>query len=274
MFVIGFIRFISIGVQEKPFFNFDVGKSIGIPIHCIMDLSFMTHNTHKKMFNSSLCRHSYVKKPDCFETSLESCPVCMIYMDTGKHMYLDEWINDIINGCSMRFYMNDTVFFTFFQSLANMQTVVTWRRPTDVRIYPPTGNPCRYLIANSLCYIISGLLLLVVGVIVTSLAFQNLEHYQDEKQERYAGPVLIAAGALIMAKGVYNQWRPRQIRLARQRSFLRRYMNEIYSRPILVVGITFNIYLFLFFKDFDFLYHRVLIMKVSMCRSERQSTPY
>ncbi|XP_046561644.1 uncharacterized protein LOC124270650 [Haliotis rubra] len=114
-----------------------------------------------------------------------------------------------------------------------MQTVITWRRPMDASIYPPTGNPCTYLLGNALCYIISGMLLLVVGVIITSLTFQNLEDYQDENKERYAGPVLIGAGILVIARGAFSRLRPHRSNLARRRSLLRRYVREVYSRPIL-----------------------------------------
>lgn len=42
----------------------------------------------------------------------------------------------------------------------------------DASLYAPSGNPCAYLLGNALCYIISGMMLLVVGVIITSLTFQ------------------------------------------------------------------------------------------------------
>ncbi|XP_041363571.1 uncharacterized protein LOC121379148 isoform X2 [Gigantopelta aegis] len=114
-----------------------------------------------------------------------------------------------------------------------MQTVITWRRPMDASLYPPTGNTCAYLLGNAMCYIISGLMLLVVGVIITSLTFQNLEEHDDNK-ERYAGPVLIGAGILVIARGAFSRLRrPARSDLARRRSFLRRYIREIYSRPML-----------------------------------------
>ncbi|XP_076459068.1 uncharacterized protein LOC143292544 isoform X2 [Babylonia areolata] len=114
-----------------------------------------------------------------------------------------------------------------------MQTVITWRRPMDASLYAPTGNPCTDLLGNALCYIISGMMLLVVGVIITSLTFQNLEAYKDENKERYAGPVLIGAGVLVLARGAFSKLRPQRSHLARRRSFLRRYVREMYSRPIL-----------------------------------------
>jgi hypothetical protein len=58
------------------------------------------------------------------------------------------------------------------QTALRMQTVITWRRPMEASLYTPTGNACTYLLGNALCYIISGMMLLVVGVIITSLTFQ------------------------------------------------------------------------------------------------------
>ncbi|XP_059168271.1 uncharacterized protein LOC131950218 [Physella acuta] len=116
-----------------------------------------------------------------------------------------------------------------------MQTVIRWRRPSEIEStrYPAASNPCSYLLGNSLCYIISGCLLLVVGVIITSLTFQNLDGTSSENKERYAGPVLIAAGVLVMARGALSRlWPRRQTMSARRRSLLRRYIREIYSRPI------------------------------------------
>ncbi|KAK6187241.1 hypothetical protein SNE40_005309 [Patella caerulea] len=75
-------------------------------------------------------------------------------------------------------------------------------------------------------------MLLVVGVIITSLSFQNLENYSDEKKERYVGPVMIAAGILVIARGAFGRLRPPRSELSRRRSFLRRYIREMYSRPI------------------------------------------
>ncbi|XP_036358824.1 uncharacterized protein LOC115212097 isoform X7 [Octopus sinensis] len=111
--------------------------------------------------------------------------------------------------------------------------VFTWRQPMDVSLYPPVGNPCAYLLENALCYIISGLLLLVVGVIITSLTFQNLEDYKNEHVNRYAGPVLIGAGILVIARGALSHLCPQRSQFARQRSLLRRYVRELYTRPIL-----------------------------------------
>ncbi|GAB1610126.1 uncharacterized protein LOC115212097 isoform X1 [Argonauta hians] len=112
--------------------------------------------------------------------------------------------------------------------------VFTWRQPMDVSLYPPVGNPCAYLLENALCYIISGLLLLVVGVIITSLTFQNLEDYKNEHHvNRYAGPVLIGAGILVIARGALSHLCPQRSQFARQRSLLRRYVRELYTRPII-----------------------------------------
>lgn len=111
-------------------------------------------------------------------------------------------------------------------------SVVTWPQPMDGSIYPPVGNPCTYLLENALCYIISGLMLLVVGVIITSLTFQNLEDYKEEQINRYAGPVLIGAGILVIARGALSHLCPQRSQFARQRSLLRRYVRELYTRPI------------------------------------------
>ncbi|KAI8796848.1 hypothetical protein BgiMline_004479 [Biomphalaria glabrata] len=120
-----------------------------------------------------------------------------------------------------------------------MQTVIRWRRASEIESsrYPAASNPCSYLLGNSLCYIISGCLLLVVGVIITSLTFQNLDGTSSENKERYAGPVLIAAGVLVMARGALSRlWPRRRTMSARRRSLLRRYIREIYSRPIFAVS--------------------------------------
>lgn len=111
-------------------------------------------------------------------------------------------------------------------------SVVTWPQPMDGSIYPPVGNPCTYLLENALCYIMSGLMLLVVGVIITSLTFQNLEDYKEEQINRYAGPVLMGAGILVMARGALSHLCPQRSQFARQRSLLRRYVRELYTRPI------------------------------------------
>lgn len=111
-------------------------------------------------------------------------------------------------------------------------SVVTWPQPMDGSIYPPVGNPCTYLLENALCYIMSGLMLLVVGVIITSLTFQNLEDYKEEQINRYAGPVLIGAGILVIARGALSHLCPQRSQFARQRSLLRRYVRELYTRPI------------------------------------------
>lgn len=111
-------------------------------------------------------------------------------------------------------------------------SVVTWPQPMDGSIYPPVGNPCTYLLENALCYIMSGLMLLVVGVIITSLTFQNLEDYKEEQINRYAGPVLMGAGILVIARGALSHLCPQRSQFARQRSLLRRYVRELYTRPI------------------------------------------
>ncbi|ESO99599.1 hypothetical protein LOTGIDRAFT_173664 [Lottia gigantea] len=114
-----------------------------------------------------------------------------------------------------------------------MQTVISWRRPLEgAALYPRTNNACSYLLGNTMCYVISGMMLLVVGVIITSMSFQNLEDYKDEERERYAGPVMIAAGVLVLARGAFSRLRPPRSELSRRRSFLRRYIRDIYSRPI------------------------------------------
>ncbi|GFO23408.1 hypothetical protein PoB_004991300 [Plakobranchus ocellatus] len=116
-----------------------------------------------------------------------------------------------------------------------MHTVIRWRRPSEIvsSRYPSGENPCNHLLGNALCYIVSGSILLVVGVIITSLTFQNLDGPDNENKERYAGPVLIAAGVLVMARGALSRLWPRRRTLsARRRSLLRRYIRELYSRPI------------------------------------------
>ncbi|XP_005098051.1 uncharacterized protein LOC101856424 [Aplysia californica] len=122
-----------------------------------------------------------------------------------------------------------------------MQTVIRWRRPSEFESwrYSSDANPCSNLLGNALCYIISGTLLLVVGVIITSLTFQNLDGQNGENKERYAGPVLIAGGVLVMARGALSRLWPRRRTLsARRRSLLRRYVQEIYSRPIFALENT------------------------------------
>ncbi|CAG5117047.1 unnamed protein product [Candidula unifasciata] len=116
-----------------------------------------------------------------------------------------------------------------------MHTVIRWRRPSEIESSRSFSgaNPCSNLLGNSICYVISGCLLLVVGVIITSLTFQNLDGTSAENKERYAGPVLIAAGALVMARGALSRlWPRRRTMSARRRSLLRRYIREIYNRPI------------------------------------------
>ena len=67
---------------------------------------------------------------------------------------------------------------------------------------------------------------------------QNLEAYRDENKERYAGPVLIGAGVLVLARGAFSKLRPPRSHLARRRSFLRRYVREMYRSPILAVSVS------------------------------------
>ena len=73
--------------------------------------------------------------------------------------------------------------------------------------YHPYGHPCLYMVGTSLCYIVSGLSLLVVGIILTSLTFHNLKFYKNGIKERYAGPVLIGAGILVIGRAIFNQMR-------------------------------------------------------------------
>ncbi|XP_060077741.1 uncharacterized protein LOC132557269 [Ylistrum balloti] len=113
-----------------------------------------------------------------------------------------------------------------------MQTVITWRRPRDAHRNLHYGNPCLFLIGNALCYIISGLILLVIGVIITSLTFQNLEHHDSETSERYAGPILIVVGVLVLARGALNHIRPGDSTNP-QRLVIRSYTGEISTRPIM-----------------------------------------
>lgn len=65
---------------------------------------------------------------------------------------------------------------------------------------------------------------------------QNLEAYKDENKERYAGPVLIGAGVLVLARGAFSRLRPQRAPSGRRRSFLQRYVREVYNRPILAVS--------------------------------------
>ncbi|KAK2168867.1 hypothetical protein NP493_1211g00046 [Ridgeia piscesae] len=64
------------------------------------------------------------------------------------------------------------------------------------------GNPLYYLCGSNICYMSSGVAVLVVGVIITSVTFQNLQSWNDAKKEGYVGPVLIGAGLLLMGRGV------------------------------------------------------------------------
>lgn len=108
------------------------------------------------------------------------------------------------------------------------QTVITWRNiPTTAR-YIQYENPCLLLVGNALCYIISGLALLVFGVIVTSVTFQNLERHTEGNTERYIGPVLIVVGALVLARGTFNQFQFVETR-SREPLVIRDYPTALYS---------------------------------------------
>lgn len=48
--------------------------------------------------------------------------------------------------------------------------------------------------------------MLVFGVIITSVTFQNLERHIDGNIERYLGPVLIVVGSLLLARGTFKQF--------------------------------------------------------------------
>ena len=69
------------------------------------------------------------------------------------------------------------------------------------------NNPLFYLFTSALCYIVSGVTILCMGVIITSVTFQNLESYEQSKKERYAGPILMAVGLLVMGKGAFYKFR-------------------------------------------------------------------
>lgn len=113
-----------------------------------------------------------------------------------------------------------------------MHTVISWRSRPETRRYIRYENPCIVLLGNAICYVISGLILLVVGVIITSLTFQNLERYENEKTERYAGPILIVVGILVLARGAFSQIKAK--RTTTQQSFvIRSYTGELLTRPIM-----------------------------------------
>lgn len=120
------------------------------------------------------------------------------------------------------------VYFLFVGMHTSTQTVITWRNiPTTAR-YIQYENPCLLLIGNALCYIISGLALLVFGVIVTSVTFQNLERHTEGNTERYIGPVLIVVGALVLARGTFNQFQFVETR-SRERLVVRDCPTALYS---------------------------------------------
>ncbi|VDI05080.1 uncharacterized protein LOC143047051 [Mytilus galloprovincialis] len=108
------------------------------------------------------------------------------------------------------------------------QTVITWRNIPATARYIQYENPCLLLIGNALCYIISGLALLVFGVIVTSVTFQNLERHTEGNTERYVGPVLIVVGALLLARGTFNQFHFVETR-TRERILIRDCQPTLYS---------------------------------------------
>ncbi len=88
------------------------------------------------------------------------------------------------------------------------------------------GNPLSYLFNSTLCYVVSGVAILVVGVIITSVTFQNLDPFHEGNKGRYAGPVLMGAGILVMGRGaIYkirnHEWHCRGF-ISRQRAFIRR----------------------------------------------------
>ncbi|KAK2150724.1 hypothetical protein LSH36_393g01017 [Paralvinella palmiformis] len=89
------------------------------------------------------------------------------------------------------------------------------------------SNPLCYLLGGSLCYLVSGVSVLVVGVIITSLTFQNLDHHYLANKERYAGPILICAGILIMGKGAVFHVKECQCRNA-----LKRHWNGLCRRLV------------------------------------------
>lgn len=127
-------------------------------------------------------------------------------------------------------------FLWYFQEVDKwiMHTVISWRSRPETRRYIRYENPCIVLLGNAICYVISGLILLVVGVIITSLTFQNLERYENEKTERYAGPILIVVGILVLARGAFSQIKAK--RTNTQQSFvIRSYTGELLTRPIMEV---------------------------------------
>ncbi len=79
------------------------------------------------------------------------------------------------------------------------------------------GNPLCYILGGTLCYIVSGVAILVVGVIITSVTFQNLDHHNDSNKERYAGPILIVVGILIMGKGAVFRIKESECRILIER---------------------------------------------------------
>ena len=46
------------------------------------------------------------------------------------------------------------------------------------------GNPLTYLFNSTLCYVVSGVAILVVGVIITSVTFQNLDPLHEGKTKK------------------------------------------------------------------------------------------
>ena len=126
------------------------------------------------------------------------------------------------------------------------QTVITWRNIPATARYIQYENPCLLLIGNALCYIISGLALLVFGVIVTSVTFQNLERHTEGNTERYVGPVLIVVGALLLARGTFNQFHFVETR-TRERILIRDCQPTLYSSRQITEVRFMNLPLFLTF---------------------------
>jgi hypothetical protein len=124
------------------------------------------------------------------------------------------------------------------------QTVITWRNIPSTTRYIQDDNPCVLLIGNPLCFIISGLWLLVFGVIITSVTFQNLERHREGNSERYVGPILIVVGALVLARGTFNQFHRVETR-TRERIIIRDCPPALYSSRQITEVLSFFIYQFI-----------------------------
>lgn len=88
-----------------------------------------------------------------------------------------------------------------------------------------SSNPLCFFLGGTLCYIVSGVAVLVVGVIITSVAFQNLDVHLQESKHSYAGPIMIGAGILIMGKGAAFRVKESDCHLA-----LKRHWNTLRRR--------------------------------------------